>query len=104
MGGWVGGWLLLPFKGEDEKLGVVLVVERRKGDRTILPALQPVDLGRWVGGWVGGWVGWMEEKAAVRMSYCELYRGRWEEEELVGGVEDMSGWVGGWVGRRTVRV
>ena len=22
------------------------------------------------GGWVGGWVDWVEEKKAVRMSYC----------------------------------
>ena len=37
-----------------------------------------------VGRWVGGWVGWVEEKQALRMSYCGFL-------------------VGGWVGGRTAR-
>jgi len=34
----------VPFQGEDEELGVVLVVEGGEGDGTILPRFQPVHL------------------------------------------------------------
>lgn len=35
---------LLPLEREDEELGVVLVVEGRKGDGPVVPRLQPVHL------------------------------------------------------------
>ena len=50
--------------------------------------------GSYMGGWVGGWVDWVEEKEAVRMSYCVLGVGL---IELLDSARE-GGWVGGWVG------
>ena len=51
---------------------------------------------------MGGWVGWVEEKTAVRMSYCGLWAGGWVSKEGKEGkkkrMDEWSRWVGGWVG------
>ena len=60
----------------------------------------PAVLFWWAGGWVGGWVGWIEEKEAVRMSYCGLLGGGWAGRRRFewAAVYYIGWWVGGWVG------
>ena len=81
---WVGGWV-----GRTLGLCRGRRARSRKWRCSFLRGMakplmiEPVWLSGWVGGWVGGGLtcGWIEEKEAVRMSYCEL------------GVERVHGWM-----------
>ena len=94
MGRWVGGWARgffsyrLGWKEAKRKRG-------RKERKVYLEVMMRLEVKenscssaftrmRLVGGWVGEWVGWVEEKEAVRMSYCELGVG-WVGGEGEGG-------------------
>ena len=106
MGGWVGGlgslpgggavaWVLFPAFVHD-------VLHQGHPEVEIKGAVADHcglgEEGGWVGGWVDGWVGvwvggwvggWVEERKAVRMSYCKLWVGGWVGELLL----LLGGWV-----------